>query len=292
MTGKRLFGPGRVLLVCVLGMGFIGCSDSLKEVCRSSPTDGRIHVAALCGDSAGFGVGYGGAVQYTKDGGKTWIAGTNRSMCQFSLHALDDRTCFAAGNGSDVIMTGNGGETWTRLSDIPAGCAKGVSFITNDEGWVWTKSALYSTRNNGQTWQTVTLPADIQMIESAFLQSTGNGYLCGLDGYIYRTRDGGRTWERTVQFRDTQDKTFKAVLAGGVQGTAIRLSGERGLVAVIGLKEGKSAIRILRTTDGGETWSEPKYYNLDLPCLTLTISPDLHLAVFNNDSTVSMFALK
>lgn len=129
-------------------------------------------------------------------------------------------------------MTGNGGETWIRLSDIPAGRAKGVSFITNDEGWVWTKSALYSTRNNGKTWQTVNLPADIQMIESAFLQSTGNGYLCGLDGYIYRTRDSG------------------------------------------------------------ETWSEPKYYYPDLPGLTLTISPDLHLAVFNNDSTVSMFALK
>lgn len=78
MTGKRLFGLGRALLVCVVGMGCIGCSDSLKEVCKSSPTDGRIHVAALCGDSAGFGVGYGGAVQYTKDGGKTWIAGTNR----------------------------------------------------------------------------------------------------------------------------------------------------------------------------------------------------------------------
>lgn len=289
---KMIVRLGRLMLVCILGMSFFGCNGGLKEITTSTKTDERIHVAALAGTSAGFAVGYGGTVQYSDDGGKTWIAGKNRSMCQFSLHVLNDKTCFAAGNSSNVIMTDNGGKSWTRLSNIPTGRAKGISFTTKDEGWVWTKSALYSTRNNGKSWQTVNLPADIKMIESAFLQSTGNGFLCGLDGHVYRTRDGGRTWERTVRYFDAEDDTFKAVLAGGVQGTAIRFSGDEGIVAVIGLKDSKPAIRFLQTSDGGETWSEPEYHFSKKSFSTATISPEMHIALFNTDSTVSMFALK
>lgn len=283
---------GGALMVCVFGMTLFGCSGGFKNVAVSAKTDEKIHIAALSGDSAGFAVGYAGTVQYTTDGGKTWTAGINRSMCQFALHSIDDKTCFAAGNGSNVIKTKDGGKTWSRLSDIPAGRAKGISFVNMDEGWVWTKNALYSTRNGGANWQTLSLPPDCTIIESGFLQSSGNGFLCGLDGYVYRTRDNGRTWERTIQYLDTKDKTFKAVLAGGVQGTAIRLNGKQGMVAVIGLKDGKSVVKVLRTTDGGDTWSEPKYHFVELPSRTITISPEMKIALFNNDSTVSMYAVK
>lgn len=291
-TGKGITGLGRPLLVCVLGISLFGCSNGFREVTKTAPANELIHVAALSGESAGFAVGYGGTVQYTTDGGKTWTAGVNRSMCQFSLYSLDDKTCYAAGNGSHVIMTKDGGKLWTHLANIPNGRAKGISFANGSDGWVWTKTALYSTRNGGKTWQTVALPPGCTILESAYLQSVGNGFLCGLDGYIHRTRDGGRTWERTIQFLDTKDQTFKAVLAGGVQGTAIRFSGEQGIAAVIGLKNGKAAIRILRTSDDGENWSEPEFHLTDLPAKTITISPEMKIAQFNSDSTVSMFALK
>ncbi len=89
------------------------------------------------------------------------------------------------------------GQTWQASN--PLGNANAYSFIDLQTGWVWAESALYTTTNGGQTWQTVSsnLPDGFSPTQLKFV-SPQTGWALGFDenfqSQLFVSHDGGQTW--------------------------------------------------------------------------------------------------
>jgi photosystem II stability/assembly factor-like uncharacterized protein len=67
------------------------------------------------------------------------------------------------------------------------------------EDWFGTEAKIYKSTNGGESWQDISsnLPADMAIWGIAISPSDNNVVYIGVDGYgVYKTVDGGATWER------------------------------------------------------------------------------------------------
>lgn len=124
-----------------------------------------------------------------------------------AVHAVSDRVVWASGHGGLVLRTRNGGDSWQRL---PVPDADSLEFRD-----VHATSA-----------------------DSAWILAAG----AGARSRIYRTVDGGASWQ--LQFQNADSSAFYDCLAF--------LDGRRG-VAYSDASGGRTLV--LRTMDGGGTWA-------------------------------------
>jgi len=124
-----------------------------------------------------------------------------------AVHAVSDRVVWASGHGGIVLRTRDGGDSWQRL---PVPDADSLEFRD-----VHATSA-----------------------DSAWILAAG----AGARSRIYRTVDGGASWQ--LQFRNADTSAFYDCLAF--------LDGRRG-VAYSDASAGRTLV--LRTVDGGGTWA-------------------------------------
>ncbi len=118
-------------------------------------------------------------------------------------------------------------------------------------GWGITETEVVSTNDGGVTWYNVTPPGLIDVGYSVFtdfldkshawVQTVDpNNYPNG--GSIYRTTDGGLTWEAFQTPFSAGDMEF--------------LDADNGwMMADLGVGAGSMAIAIFQTTDGGASWN-------------------------------------
>jgi len=188
-----------------------------------------------------------------------------------------------AQDGSDdrVLKTGTGGATWREVTppqpqDSAAEIGQGATLFTLDEQTAWVTyynrtggplsnpAFVWRTADGGQTWQASaeldTTDLEIYQPSDLIFVDAQNGWLMAHVGAgmshdyvaIYRTRDGGLSWERLIDpYMDGEsgvlpmscEKTgllFTDVNHGWVTGNC------GGVVP--------GAPYLQRTTDGGQTW--------------------------------------
>lgn len=154
------------------------------------------------------------------------------------------------------------GEWRTFATEAFRGKRDSVSFVDDSHGWYGTGAGdLFATTDGGATWAKVasrpgTFVRAVGFVDrmNGFIGNIGTDYYPGVTDTtpLYRTRDGGKTWEAV----DTGDKTIKGVCAIDIlktqriyQGTLV----PRTVIHAAGRVGGPTGI--LRSTDGGETWS-------------------------------------
>lgn len=180
----------------------------------------------------------GGGVWKTTDGGLTWRNASDGWIASSSVGAV--AVCEA---DPDVAYVGMG-ETQLR-------------------GNIMQGDGVYRTRDAGRTWTHLGL-AETQAIaririhphdcDVAFLAALGHPYGSNPERGIYRTKDGGASWER-VLYRDER--------TGGVD-LSIDPTNPDVLYAALwqvhrrpwGLYSGGPGSGLFKTTDGGKTWTE------------------------------------
>jgi len=92
-----------------------------------------------------------------------------------------------------VLHTTNSGQTWywqglTPYSYIDFRC---MSFLDTSRGWLAGSSTVMRTTNGGITWDTAAPggpPLGISFVDSS------TGWISGWNGFLAKTRNGGRTW--------------------------------------------------------------------------------------------------
>lgn len=234
----------------------------------------------------GWGVGYGGRILRTVDGGVTWRdvspAGFERCAGRYTPRQVER---FAAGEavvalacdrtGPDgkwtresgrvsIFRSLDGGKTWLESSieaEYRHAGAAGLQFLDTQNGFALIKplapdfndlGALYRTADGGRTWQKVTdsasgLPAGIEV---TFLNIRKGWAVGPKRDAIWLTEDGGRTWRQ--QGLELSDGTITGVWA------PIFLSPTEGylLANAIPAPEGARVGRrvLFWTQDGGQTW--------------------------------------
>jgi len=279
-----------LLFLCVGGTVLLASCGGIASNGVTAKTDGSAYNGAMFNETDGVSVGYSGLVLYTDDGGKTWNRGTNKSVCLFASDAIDAQNFIATGNGGNVIKTADGGKTWQRKTSITGSQGKSVSFADTGHGWVSSRTWLGETVDGGQTWTTLTLPEGVTFIETINFSAPGTGYLLSEKGVLFRTNNGGTNWEKLAAPIDT-NPSFKPVLGKNIQHAAFRFKGDLGVMAVIGMKGKEASLMVLRTKDAGKSWETREIAKQKGTPLSVYISPDSYVSVFNADSTIAKYKL-
>ncbi len=198
------------------------------------PESGSINIAddlytvSAVDDNLVIAAGYWGSIYRSEDAGKTWSkaeSGTKRLI--YDIAMADNLHGWAVGQLGLVLRTDDGGKTWTQQStpkdkqgvhffSVEAvGQAHalivgewGTRLITIDGGSSWRDDSLTLTEEHAQfVWLS---PADQEKVregkavyEDVGLNDvhclTANRQRCWIIGefaYLYRSEDGGNTWER------------------------------------------------------------------------------------------------
>ena len=126
-----------------------------------------------------------------------------------------------------------------------------IEMLDEVYGWAITEERIIRTNDGGVTWYNVT-PGNLAdagyLVHTSFLDATTawvqfpdmNKYPNG--GKLYRTIDGGLTWE-----------TFTTPFSGGSLHFVDANNGW--MMADLGVGAGSMAVSIFQTSDGGKTWN-------------------------------------
>jgi len=127
-----------------------------------------------------------------------------------------------------------------------------LKMVSPTSGWAVvvgrSKSLVVRTDDAGQNWRDVS-PAP-QLLPSATFASDPNialvAYSSPEGAFVYRTIDGGRTWERSLRLQTDRQP-------GGWLDFIDRTHGW--FVAITGAAAGRETSQVFRTTDGGSNWA-------------------------------------
>jgi photosystem II stability/assembly factor-like uncharacterized protein len=180
----------------------------------------------------------GGGVWKTTDGGLTWRAVSDKQIKTSSVGALA-----IAPSNPDVVYAGMG-ETELRGNVIQG---DGV-YKTSDAGKTWTRMGLEKTQAIARIR---VHPANADVV---FVAALGNPYGPNPERGVFRSKDGGKTWER-VLFRD--DKTGAVDLAMDPKNPDVLYAAMWEVFRTpYSLSSGGPGSGLYKSTDGGTTWTE------------------------------------
>jgi photosystem II stability/assembly factor-like uncharacterized protein len=209
----------------------------------------------------------GGTVLKTTDGGSSWteidFSGlapwVNFTYCDALLFNTESEGFMIAGKSklSYILKTTDGGQNWTIKDSL----YNNLSFVR------WYDIAFYDmmkgvivgnrkdiqqyTTDGGETWTTTTINdgffrdlRSVKWLDENTVLAMGEGnQFNGVPTPIYKSSDGGATWERkTVIPPNSYDRIKSSYFKDGNNGIAMGTNGF-------------SKPFIYKTTDGGESWT-------------------------------------
>jgi len=180
----------------------------------------------------------GGGVWKTDDAGKTWANITDGYFNVGAVGALD-----VADTDPNVIYVGTGSAS--IRGNVSTG--KGV-YKSTDGGDTWSFSGLSHIGQVGDLKIHPTNP------DVAYLAALGHAFGPNPERGVYRTRDGGETWEQVLFVSDSTgfvDLAMNPSNPREIYASAWR--GERKPWVVI---SGAHEAGIWKTTDGGDSWEK------------------------------------
>lgn len=198
-------------------------------------TPKALHAAMLAVTSAGarlVAAGERGTILYSDDAGKTWRqAAVPVSVSLTALQFVDAKNGWAVGHQGVVLHTVDGGATWRKQLDG----TQAAALVLLDA------SASFGPDRDKEVAQAQHLVDDgpDKPFLDLYFDSPRTGYVLGAYNLMFRTDDGGATWQ-PWQSRVANPKGLHLYGMKGAAG-AIYLAGEQGL--------------LLRSTDNGNSFN-------------------------------------
>ena len=179
----------------------------------------------------------GGGVWKTTDYGQSWINVSDHYFQTGSIGAIgvapSDPSLVWVGTGSDGLR-----------SNVIAG--RGV-YRSADAGKTWTFAGLYDV---GQIGAVLIHPADPNLV---YIAAIGHAFGPSKERGVYRTRDGGKTWEKVLFVSDSTgavDLEFAPDNPREIYASLWRAE-RKPWTIISGAREGG----IYKSADGGDTWT-------------------------------------
>jgi photosystem II stability/assembly factor-like uncharacterized protein len=199
---------------------------------QSSGTDKDLLAIRFLEMQRGWAVGAAGVIVTTQDGGQRWqdrSLGADANLND--LYFLNSQTAWIVGEYGTVLKTTNGGDTWEQIAGkIPD---------TEEEGKSWEE--LMSAENVGAGGVNTATRGGLGEEDNLFgvyFTDENQGWATSTGGRVFLSKDGGKNWEA----RQTGYEAPLFAVGAACATCPLYACGGRGLV--------------LRSTDGGNTWSE------------------------------------
>ena len=179
----------------------------------------------------------GGGVWKTTDAGQTWSNISDGYFAAASMGSID-----VADSDPNVIYAGTGSEGLRSNVSVGRGMYKSI-----DAGKTWSFIGL---RDVGQIGSVIIHPTNPEI---AFAAAVGNPFKPSRERGVYRTRDGGRTWENVLFVSDSTGAVDLEFQPGNpsVIYAAMWRAERKPWTIISGATEGG----IYKSSDGGNTWT-------------------------------------
>ncbi|HKA01201.1 MAG TPA: hypothetical protein VKE70_32030 [Candidatus Solibacter sp.] len=188
---------------------------------------------------------------------------------------LRQRVIYAGARTGGVWKTSNAGTTWENITDaIHIASVGALAVAPSDANLVWlgsgdnsvTRSAypgtgMYRSTDAGKTWQSAGL-TDSQHIARIVIHPTnpnivwvaalGHLFSANSERGVYKTADGGRTWQRVLHAGDTTGAVD--LIADPRDPNVLYAALYQALRHPWRLDDGGPESGVYKSTDGGATW--------------------------------------
>jgi photosystem II stability/assembly factor-like uncharacterized protein len=151
---------------------------------QDSLTEGSIYDISFADAQNGWAVGRRGFIIHTRDGGQTWErqkSPRHPPRHLFAVHAIDASTAWTIGDWGSRYVTHDGGKTWLD-----------ESFLVDEEHPVFQ----YLSEEELEAFERGEKVYDDTYLNDVHFLSAQVGWIVGEYGQIFRTTDGGQTWEK------------------------------------------------------------------------------------------------
>ena len=218
-------------------------------------------------------------------------------IADFAVHPDDQSVWYVAVGSGGVWKTTNAGTTWTSIFDGQGSYSIGtVTIDPNRPATVWVGTGenvggrhvgygdgVYRSRDGGQTWENVglkesehigTILVHPEDSNTVYVASQGPLWSGGGDRGLFKTTDGGATWEKILG-GDSEHTGVNEVRMDPRDPDVLYATTHERYRTVAALVNGGPETGIHKSTDGGKTWRElttglPKD---DMGKIGLAISP-------------------
>jgi photosystem II stability/assembly factor-like uncharacterized protein len=193
-----------------------------------------------------------GIILHTADGGKTWEKQKSPvSYFLMGVYFANSLKGWVVTEWTHILHTEDGGKTWGVQFKDEDYILKAISFSDSQNGWaVGEYGYIYHTSNGGVSWkkeagsfglseETGDVVAEPFLFNVVAIDSQ-TAWAVGIDGYVTRTVDGGKTWSPV---KTGAPKTHLFCVASDRKETI--LIGGRGV--------------LLTSIDRGRSWRVPEF---------------------------------
>ena len=238
---------------------------------QNSGTNKNLYAVQFTDANNGLAVGDSGTVLRTNDGGTSWTPVVTGITDNFTAMYFVDASNGWAITGiksefysefpdsSIILHSTDGGIAWTKQLTLSLTLLNDINFIDAENGWAVgvhrdsLGSIILRTTNGGTTWtqqsiDTIPLITNVEFVNSStgWILSTSIGM--SSDSWIYKTTDAGNSWSpQFVTAGWRYDIINDIVFHDPNNGIA---------VGNLSIHIGADSALILKTTDGGENWTQ------------------------------------
>jgi len=251
--------------------------DSWVQQTSTSTFD--LNGVAFADEQSGWVCGDGKTILHTINGGRIWKGqsvpalpgGLVPDLTSIACISKNEAWCVGVGG---VVLHSIDGTNWNLQANVGTNISR-IRMLDSLNGYIIGDNGLIRrTTNGGITWISVASPATAVGLNDIFLLSMSDFWVSGDNGKLLHTTSAGSAWT------DESLNTYANINAIAVKNGVVTVFGEYGLLAakngswsyvnngqsrtvnwvsfsdsLHGIGCGRYGL-ILRTTDGGATWSD------------------------------------